>query len=54
MRNPEPHDLLWWGGRPKGGRGANKRVDPSPRLIVEVGRPARRRDGVQAPPARDD
>src|SRR5450432_1010621 len=41
-RNPEPRDLSWWGGRPRGGRSANKRiVDQGPRLIVEVGRPPR-------------
>jgi cell division protein FtsW len=41
--NPESRDLLWWGGRPRNGRGANKRIDQGPRLVVEVGRLSRRR-----------
>jgi cell division protein FtsW len=61
-RNPEPRDLLWWGGRPPGGRSANKRVDQGPRLIVEVGPSRRHRREAQAaakgeweapPPGRD-
>ena len=50
MRNPEPHDLLWWGGRPRGGRGANKRVEQGPRLVIEVGRRKRRGASAEAPP----
>lgn len=54
-RNPEPHDLLWWGGRPPGGRSANKRVEQGPRLVVEVGPPPRRSIANREipPPVRD-
>ena len=48
-RNPEPRDLLWWGGRPPGGPGANKRVEQGPRLIVETGPPPKRRRATAAP-----
>ncbi|MEP6654707.1 MAG: putative lipid II flippase FtsW, partial [Myxococcales bacterium] len=49
-RNPEPHDLLWWGGRPPGGRSANKRVEHGPRLVVEVGPPPRSIANREIPP----
>lgn len=51
-RNPEPRDLLWWGGRPPGGRSANKRVEQGPRLIVEVG-PSRKRRRAEAAAAKE-
>ena len=40
-RNPEPHE--WQPGAARAGKGANRRLDAGPRLIVEVGprRPAR-------------
>ena len=44
-RNPEPRDLFSfsWGPRAIGGRGANRRVDIGPRLVIEVGPPPKSR-----------
>src|SRR6185295_2283022 len=42
-RNPEPRDLFGWGGRALGGKGANRRSDKGPRLIIGVGPPPTRR-----------
>jgi cell division protein FtsW len=41
-RNPEPRDLFGWAGRTLGGKGANRRSDKGPRLIIEVGSPPKR------------
>jgi cell division protein FtsW (lipid II flippase) len=41
-RNPEPGNGLYDGARGRTGRARNRRVDDAPRLIVEVGPPARR------------
>src|SRR5262250_2798578 len=41
-RNPEPGDWVFPGARRRGQKGANRRVDTGPRIIVEVGdRPSR-------------
>jgi cell division protein FtsW len=41
-RNPEPRELFKWGPRALGGKGANRRSDRGPRLIIEVGPPPER------------
>jgi cell division protein FtsW len=48
-RNPEPREWLARGRR--AGKGANRRLDAEPRLIIEVGPPPKPEAAVEAPPA---
>jgi hypothetical protein len=54
-RNPEPHE--WQPGAHRAGKGANRRLDAGPRLVIEVGptkakrpRPPVASGAVEAPP----
>jgi cell division protein FtsW (lipid II flippase) len=47
-RNPEPHE--WQPGAHRPGKGANRRLDAGPRLIVEVGPQRRARPPAQPIP----
>jgi len=52
-RNPEPRDVFAWGPRALGGRGANRRKDRGPKLVIEVGEPKRPRSPLSAPVAEE-
>jgi hypothetical protein len=54
-RNPAPHE--WQPGAHRAGKGANRRLDAGPRLVIEVGptkakrpRPPVASGAVEAPP----
>jgi len=46
--------MFAWGPRALGGRGANRRKDRGPKLVVEVGAPKRARGPLAAPVAAED